>query len=134
MTVPLDSLAARFAQRVAERDNPPPVVLSQELGAVESRIRAWLRATHLVRDSRGQLRLARMLLALMEAPECDTGQLGQAAGLGTRMAARAAGRLHELGLTDCYYQGRSRYHRLRPATEDALLLVVAGPAAARQLA
>jgi hypothetical protein len=127
--LPPDSLAARFAQRIAERDNPPPVVLSHEPAAVEARVRAWLLATHHVGDVRGQLRLARMLLALMEHPERDTTQLAEAAGLGAGMAARAAVRLYRQGLTDCYYRGRTRYHCLLPATEDALLLVVAGPAA-----
>lgn len=125
--LPPDSLAARFARRVAARDNPPPVVLSHEPAAVEARVRAWLAATHRVRDARGQLRLARMLLALMEAPERNTTQLAEAAGLGAGMAARAAVRLYRQGLTDCYYRGRVRYHRLLPATEDALLRVVAGP-------
>ncbi len=80
-----------------------------------------------LRDPRGQRCLARMLLALMEAPECDTSQLGQVAGHGPRMAARTAVRLNKLGLTDYYYRGRTCYHCLLPATEDALLLVVAGP-------
>lgn len=126
--LPPDSLAARFARRVFERDNPPPVVLSQEPAAVESRVREWLRATHQVRDPRGSRRLALMLLALMAAPECRTADLTEAAGLGSGMGARAAVRLHQAGLTDCYYRGLTRYHRLRLATEDALLLVVAGEA------
>lgn len=126
--LPPDSLAARFAQRIAARDNPPPAApLSQEPAAVASRVRDWLRTTYQVRDARAQRRLAQMLLALMETPECATADLAQAAGLGRGMAARAAVRLHRAGLTDCYYRGLTRYHCLLPATEDALLLLVAGP-------
>lgn len=101
---------------MAERDNPPPVVLSHEPAAVEAR----------VRDARDQLRLARMLLALMEAPECSTAELAAAVGHRQRQAARIAGHLEALGLTESYYRGIPRYHCLLPAAKDALLLVVAG--------
>lgn len=111
---------------MAERDNPPPVVLSHEPAAVEVRVRAWLAATHRVRDARDQLRLARMLLALLEAPECSTAELAATVGHRQRQAARMAGHLEALGLTESYYRGIPRYHCLLPAAEDALLLVVAG--------
>lgn len=128
--LPPDSLAARFARRVAERDNPPPVVLSHEPAAVEARLQAWLLGTHQLRDPRARLRLGKMLLALMEAPECSSAQLGAAAGQQQRAAARHLAHLYQLGLTDWEYRGLVRYHRLLPAAEDALLRVVAGDSSA----
>jgi hypothetical protein len=128
--MPIDSenLAAAFARRVAERDTPPPPPpLSMEPAAVQDRINAWLLTTYKMRDPRGRSRLTRMLLALMQAPECTTGQLAEAAGLKDRNAARFAVRLGELGITTWEYRSLYRYWRLTRAAEDALLLVVAGP-------
>ena len=128
-SLPAD-LTAQYVRRVAERDNPPPPP-SPEPAAVQARIEAWLRTGYGVRDPRGRLRLGRMLLALMQHPERTTGQLGEAAGLPARAAARAAVRLGNLGLTTWEYRSYWRYWRLTRATEDALLVVVAGPAETR---
>ncbi|MBF9224302.1 hypothetical protein [Hymenobacter ruricola] len=124
-----ESLPEAFARRVAERDNPPPPPpLSQEPAAVQARIEDWLLKTHKVRDKRGRLRQTRMLLALMQHPERTTGELGEAAGLPPRAAARVAVRLgRDFDLLDWEYRGLYRYWRLTRATEDALLLVVLGP-------
>lgn len=128
MTELADNLAADFARRIAERDHPPPPPpLSQEPAAVRARLEAWLLATHGVRNVRGRLRLGRMLLALMRHSERTTAQLGEAAQVPDRAAARFAVRLSELGLTNWEYRGLYRYHRLSRPTEDALLLVVQGP-------
>ena len=123
-----ETLAAAFARRVAERDNPPPPPpLSQEPAAVQARIETWLQTNHGRRDPRGRQRLARMLLALMQAQERTTGQLAEAAGLKDRNAARFAVLLAELDLLTWEYRSYWRYWRLTRAAEDALLLVVAGP-------
>ena len=124
------NLTEAFARRLAERDNPPPAPPpSQEPAAVQARLHAWLRTRHGVRDARGQLRQGRMLLALMQRPECTTAELAAAAGLPDRAAARVAVRLADLGLTSYEYRSRYRYHRLTRATEDALLAVLAGAGA-----
>jgi len=129
-TVSPPDLLDAFARRVAERDHPPPPPpLSQEPAAVQARLEGWLGTAHRVRDPRGRLRLGRMLLALMTRPERTTGELGEAAGLPARAAARAAVRLGALGIAAQEYRGRARYWRLTPAAEDALLQVIAGPAA-----
>ena len=123
-----DDLAARFARRMAERDNPPPPPpLSQEPAAVQARIEAWLQAAHAVGDPRGRLRLGRMLRGLMRHPELVTAQLAELAGLTGRAGGRTVARLGTLGLADAQYRGLYRYWRLTRAAEDALLLVVAGP-------
>ena len=127
---PTDTLAVRLARRILERDNPPPPPpLSQEPLAVLARLEAWLLADYEQRDSRSRPRQARMLLALLEAPECSTAELAAAAGQPQRAAARTLERLADLGLLDSAYRGVVRYHRLSRAAEDALLLVVAGPPA-----
>ena len=124
-----ESIPAAFARRIAERDNPPPPPpLSQEPAAVQARIEAWLLATHQVRNKRGRLRQGLMLLALMQHPERHTAQLAEAAGLPNRAAARVAVRLGEFGLITWQNRSLYRYWRLTRAAEDALLLVVAGPA------
>ncbi|WP_210521082.1 hypothetical protein [Hymenobacter terricola] len=122
------SLATAFAQRLAARDNPPPAPpLSQEPAAVLARLGTWLAAHHAVRDVRSQGRLGRMLLALMQAPECGHADLRRAAGLTERAAGRSSQRLHQLGLATWEQRSYWRYWRLTRAAEDALLLVVAGP-------
>ena len=124
-----ENLADTFARRLAERDNPPPPPpLSQEPAAVQARVEGWLQEAHAVRDRRARQRQARMLLALMQQPECATAALAEAAGLGMRGAARTVGQLHTQGLTDWEERGVYRYWRLTRAAEDALLRVVAGPA------
>lgn len=120
-----DTLAARFAQRLTVRDAPPPP-FSQEPAAVLARIQAWLIPPQGVRDARTQLRMARMLVALMEQPERSTEQLQLAAGLEWRAGCRMALALHQRGLTVRERRGRFFYHRLTRAAEDALLVVVAG--------
>ncbi len=80
------TLAARFAQRLTERDAPPPPP-SPEPAAVLARIQAWLLPPEGVRDARTHLRMARMLVALMEHPELSTYQLQVAAGLSWRAGA-----------------------------------------------
>ncbi len=128
MTEIPETLADAFARRVAERDNPPPPPPpSPAPAAVLARLGAWLRAAHGVRDPRGQRCLGQMLVALMARPECTTAELAAAGGVRDRAAARVAERLQALGLTESGYRGRSRYHRLARAAEDALLRVVAGP-------
>ena len=122
------TLGAAFAQRLAARDNPPPPPpLSQEPAAVQARLEAWLATRHAVRDVRSRGRLARMLLALMQAPECRPADLRHAAGLTERAAGRSSQRLQQLGLAVCQQRSYYRYWRLTRAAEDALLLVVAGP-------
>ena len=121
-----DTLAARFAQRLIERDAPPPPP-SQEPAAVLARIQAWLLPPQGVRDARTHHRMARMLVALMEHPELDTTQLQIAAGLEWRAGSRMAQELFTRGLTLRERRGRFFYHRLTRTAEDALLLVVAGP-------
>lgn len=121
-----DSLAARFAQRLLERDAPPPPP-SQEPEAVLDRIQAWLLPPGGARDTRTHRRQARMLVALMQHPERSTEQLQLAAGLGWRAGTRMALALFERGLTHRERRGHYFYHRLTRATEDALLVVVAGP-------
>ena len=125
-----ENLPTAFARRVAERDNPPPPPpLSQEPAAVQARIEDWLLKTYKVRDKRGRLRQSLMLLALMQHAERTTGELAEAAGLPARAAARVAVRLGEFGLLTWEYRSLYRYWCLTRATEDALLLVVAGPPA-----
>ena len=126
--MPLQGLAAEFAARVAQRDvlvPPPPP--SQTPEAIEARVAAWLLA-HDVRDRRSRAALTTMLLLLMRQPEAATAALQAATGLGPRMAARAMLRLEALGLTEWFYRGRTRFHRLSRAGEDVLLPVVAGRA------
>jgi hypothetical protein len=128
-SIPSD-LAAAFAQRVAERDNPPPTVVSQEPAAIQARLEQWLLTVHGVRNVRARRRQTQALLALMQHPELETLALGRASGpptLADRSAARLAVQLHSLGLTAWEYRGLYRYHRLTRAAEDALLLVVQGP-------
>lgn len=127
-----DALTTAFARRIAERDNPPPPPPPDPApAAVQARIEAWLRHTHRLRDARSRLRMGRMLLALVQHPERTTAELGAAAGLPTRASARVALRLGALGLITWEERGIWRHHRLTPAAEDALLLVVAGPPAGR---
>ena len=124
-----DTLATRFAQRLVARDAPPPPP-SQEPAAILARVQAWLTPPEGVRDARTLVRLARMLVALMEQPELDTYQLQAAAGLSWRAGTRMSVALLDRGLTVRERRGRFFYHRLTRAAEDALLLVVAGPQAA----
>ncbi|WP_046244732.1 helix-turn-helix domain-containing protein [Hymenobacter terrenus] len=125
-----DNLATAFARRIAERDNPPPPPpLSPEPAAVQARIEAWLGRTYPLRDARSRLRMGRMLLALVQHPEQTTSELGAAAGLPNRAAARVIARLSELGLTTWEHRSYWRYWRLTPTAEDALLAVVVGPGA-----
>lgn len=126
MHEPADNLAISFARRLAERDDPPPPSLEPE--AVQARIEGWLRRTYHMRDGRSCLRMGRMLRALIEHPERTGRELATAAGLPERSAARAAARLSALGLVAWERRSYYQYWRLLPATEDALLLVVAGPA------
>ena len=128
-TPPADSLAARFAQRLIERDAPPPPP-SQEPAAVLARIQTWLLPPGPGHDARIHLRLARMLVALMEHPERSTEQLQVAANLGWRAGSRMSRELFTRGLTVRERRGRFYYHRLTRTAEDALLGVVAGPQAA----
>lgn len=123
-----DTLAARFAQRLLERDAPPPPP-SQEPEAVLDRIQAWLLPPGGARDTRSYRRQARMLVALMEHPERSTEQLTATSGLEWRAGSQMSRLLFERGLTQRERRGRYFYHRLTRAAEDALLLVVAGPAA-----
>ena len=123
---PAHSLAARFAQRLIARDAPPPPP-SQEPAAVLARIQAWLIPAEGVRDARTHLRLARMLVALMEHPELSTEQLQAASGLGWRAGCRMSLELLQRGLTLRERRGRYFYHHLTRTAEDALLEVVAGP-------
>jgi hypothetical protein len=125
------TLAALFTQRLIARDAPPPPP-SQEPEAVLDRIQAWLLPPGGVRDARTHRRQARMLVALMEHPECSTAQLSAAAGLGWRASTRMALALFERGLTQRERRGHHYYHRLTRAAEDALLRVVAGPVATAQ--
>ncbi len=130
--LPADFVAA-YAQRIAERDVPPP--LSQEPAAVQARLDAWLLAQHRVRNIRGRRRQVLGLLALMQHPELETAALAAATGLpllSARSAARLAVQLNAEGLTTWEYRGSYRYHRLTRATEDALLLLVAGPVVLRK--
>lgn len=123
---PATTLAARFAQRLVVRDAPPPPP-SPEPAAVLARIQTWLLPPQAVRDARTHLRLARMLVALMEHPELDTYQLQVSAGLSWRAGSRMSLELVTRGLTLRERRGRFFYHRLTRAAEDALLLIVAGP-------
>lgn len=128
--VPLQGLAADFAARVAQRDVlAPPPPPSQTPEAIEARVVGWLLA-HGVRDRRSRAALATILLLLVRQPEAATATLQAATGLGARMAARATLRLEALGLTEWFYRGRTRFHRLSRAGEDVLLPVVAGEAGA----
>jgi hypothetical protein len=123
---PAHTLGARFAQRLLERDAPPPPP-SQEPDAVLARSQQWLIPAEGVRDARTHQRMARMLVALMDHPELSTEQLQTAAGLEWRAGSRMALELHQRGLTLRERRGRYFYHRLTRAAEDALLVVVAGP-------
>ena len=131
MPEPTDSITTAFARRLAERDNPPPPPpLDPDPTAVQARIEAWLRTAYHLRDARSALRMGRMLLALVQHPTRTTAELATAAGLPIRAAARVAVRLGELGLIAWVPRSIWRDHRLTPATEDALLVVVVGPAPA----
>jgi len=127
-TPPLpDDLAAAFARRVAERDVVhPPEPPSQTPAAIAGRVRAWLQAAHEVHDPRSRPDLAQMLVLLLAQPDASTAALQAAAGLGPRMTARHLLRLEARGLTEWFYRGRTRYHRLTRAAEDALVPVVTG--------
>ena len=129
-----DDLASTFARRIAERDNPPPPPpLSQEPAAVLARVEAWVAQQPGDAHHRGTHRQARALLALMQHPELETGDLGRLSReppLGPRAAARLVVRLGERGFTEAEYHGLYRFSRLTRATEDALLAVVLGPGAA----
>ena len=122
------TLAARFAQRLIERDAPPPPP-SPEPAAVLARIQAWLLPPQGVRDARTHLRMARMLMALMEHAELSTEQLQAAADLGWRAGSRMSLELFTRGLTLRERRGRYFHHRLTRVAEDALLVVVAGQVA-----
>jgi hypothetical protein len=124
-----DTLGTRFAQRLIERDAPPPPP-SQEPAAVLARIQTWLLPPQGVRDDRTHHRMARMLVALMEHSELSTEQLQAVAGLEWRAGSRMALELFTRGLTLRERRGRFFYHRLTRGAEDALLVVVAGPRAA----
>jgi hypothetical protein len=123
-----ETLAERLARRIELRDNPPPPPpLSQQPVDVHRRIASWLRATHGHRDRRTSAVQAHFLLHLLEHSSLTTQQLLKLLGQGERATARMAATLGEYGLvTHKAYAGK-RYHRLTPAAEDALLLVIAGP-------
>ncbi len=131
-----DDIATAFARRVAERDVVrPPAPPDLTPAGVAARLTGWLLAEHAVRDPRSRPDLVQMLLCLLAQPEASTATLGAAASLGPRMVARHLLRLEKLGLTEWFYRGRTRYHRLTRAAEDALVPVVTGalppPPAAR---
>ena len=121
-----DTLAARFTRRLEARDAPPPP-LSQEPAAVVARIQAWLKTVPGTGGEKARGHLARALVGLMEYPELGTGELAAAAGLEWRSASRIGLGLAGQGLGERVRRGRHFFHRLNRATEDALLLVVAGP-------
>lgn len=124
-----DTLAARFAQRIASRDTPPP--LSHEPAAVLARVADWLRAGHPQRDRRTGEGQARLLLALMEHPVLNVVELMPLVGREERATTRIALALQGYGLTTFRNRAGKRYWRLTRPAEDALLAVVAGPETAR---
>ena len=125
--LPPDSLAARFAQRLALRDNPPPPPpLRQDPPAVQARVAGWLRAQYPQRDRRTAESQARLLLALMDHPELTIQQLLPLLGLAERAVARTALALQGYGLLYYVSAVGKRHWRLTSTGEDELLRVVAG--------
>jgi hypothetical protein len=129
--LPPDSLAARFAQRIELRDNPPPPPpLRHDPPAVQARVAHWLRTQHIHRDRRTAESQARFLLALMDHPELTVQQLMPLLKLAERPVARLGLALQGYGLVYYVSAVGKRHWRLTSTGEDALLVVVAGPGVA----
>ena len=127
--LPPDSLAARFAHRLVLRDNPPPPPpLRHDPPAVQARVAQWLRTRHPQRDRRTAESQARFLLALMDHPSLTVQQLLPLLKLAERPVARLGLALQGYGLVYWAAYAGKRHWRLTNTGEDALLLVVAGPA------
>lgn len=127
--LPPDSLAARFAQRIQLRDNPPsPPPLRHDPPAVQVRVANWLCTLHPQRDCRTAESQARFLLALMNHPELTVQQLMPFFKLAERPVARLGLALSGYGLVYWVGYHGKRHWRLTRDAEDALLVMVAGPA------
>jgi hypothetical protein len=72
--------------------------------------------------------MGRMVRALMQHPERTTAQLAEAAYRPARAALRVAVRLGAFGLITSEDCALYCFWRLTPTAEDALLVVVVGPA------
>lgn len=123
---PVPTLADTLAQRIARRAEPVPP--DQSPAAVAARLDQWLRTAHGQRNALRRRCLAQMLLLLLAQPEASTPALHAAGGVGPRSGVRAMHLLAAWGWLTHTCRQRTRYHRLTPAAEDALLPVVAGAA------
>ncbi|WP_345109667.1 hypothetical protein [Hymenobacter algoricola] len=115
---------ARFAHRVATRDEPvPPPPHGYDQDSLEAHIARALRAAHPAMRARRALTHARVCYALMLQPRLITRDLAAAAFTTRLTVYNAFPELRQLGLAADEYQGGRRYHFLTRAGEDWLLEV-----------
>ncbi|WP_400191857.1 MarR family transcriptional regulator [Hymenobacter sp. B81] len=118
-----EAVLERFAQRVAARDVPEPVLMTP--AAVQQRLGEALAAQLGSRDPRRQQTLGRLLYALMAEPWLTNAQLAAAMGRSVAGAQRVADELARAGLVEVRYvaarRRRVRQQRLSRAGEDWVL-------------
>lgn len=114
-----DPVLAKFAQRVATRDEPAPLLMTPE--AVQERLGRALGERLGTRDPRRRRTLGRMAHALMAEVWQTNAQLATAAGITPQAAQRVADGLIKAGLLEAYRDKNTRVQRLSRAGEDWLL-------------
>jgi hypothetical protein len=120
-----NSLVDRFAERVAQRDQPPPPDPHRfDPPQVAARIGRHLRVHLALRTDHQLPVLVAVCMALIEHPTCSTAALARAAGVQRPAANRAAARLQRAGMTADYWDAHAHCYRLTRAGEDWLLAVV----------
>lgn len=123
-----DPLVARFAQRVATRDDPAPYVPPrQDREAILERLDAALRLLG-VRLRNRRHTLARLCLALAPQPRATAVQLAAELEITRQTVTQAMSRLLAPGLLAYEPEGRHRYYRFTRAGEDWLLPLLTGEA------
>ncbi|OUJ72536.1 hypothetical protein [Hymenobacter crusticola] len=113
------SVLEQFAQRIATRDETPPILVTPE--AIQERLGAALGARLGTKDPRRRRTLARIAYALMAERWQTNVQLGAAAGLTAQAAQRVADALVREGLLEVYRDKNTRVQCLSRAGEDWLL-------------
>jgi hypothetical protein len=118
------ALLARFAHRVATRDEPPaPLPHAYDQAALEARIADALRAEQPRLRRNRALSQARLCYALMQHPRLMTRELAAAAGVTRLTVYRVFPELQRRRLAAEESGGGRNYHFLTRAGEDWLLEV-----------